>query len=776
MSLASLGWPSVLAALAARTRTPMGARAVAELPLLSHAPAVRQGYALVAEIQALADTQEHVPVGEVPDLVEAVDQAGRGMTLSRDDLRRTGWGLAALQGLRVWVDRHHAVAPLLTRLTWPIVVDAGLVEILRASFDPTGALSADCYPELGALRGRIQALQSRIRATLDELLRDESVIERLQDRYVTERNGRYVLPVKANARRGFGISHGTSQSGETVFVEPAVVVEIHNDLREAEAALEREELQILQSLSRQVGVHARVLLEGLAAATEVDLWCARQRLGADWDGQVPTVGEGGVLTARNARHPLLALAGHVIPNDLALTEVAPALVLTGPNAGGKTVALKTLGLFALLCRACIPIPSREPTRVDVFDPIVAEIGDQQSVEEGLSTFSAHLLALKHALDGVGPRALVLIDEIAVGTDPAQGAALARAVVEALLDGGARVAVTTHYPELKAVEDRRFAVAAAQFEEGRPTFRLVAGAPGASLPLAVARRLGMPEFVLERANAVLDSSARALAGRLERLDEEARALRVEREAWERRNVEAEAQARQLAERERRLKERADREVAEATARFRERMKEQEAAVRGWVAALQADPSLKRANEVLQQVRAATVIPSEPEPPAPAPDLAPGARVRLRGLGTVGTVRSVNGSRVELDMGALRTWVDGRELELVSHRATRHEDRRQRAREREEPAPPERYDGAVVRVETNTCDLRGMRVDDALTAVEGFLNQQSSAGFRVSYLLHGHGTGALKQALRTWLPSAPLVRRWRPADGSEGGDAFTVVELR
>ena len=776
-TLTSLGWPSLLAALGARTRTPMGLRAATALRLCSTPAEVRAGYALVTEIQSLEDHNDHVPIGDVPDIVAAIDEAGRGMTLPRDDLRRVGWGLAALRDLRLWADRRAAVAPALARLVAPIVVDAALVETLRASFDAVGDLSAEHYPQLGVLRMRIQNLTARIRSTLDELLRDESVIERLQDRYVTERNGRYVLPVKAGSRRGFGISHGTSQSGETVFVEPTVVVEIHNDLREAEAALEREEHQILTALSRQVGAHARVLGEGLEAATEVDLWCARQRLGSDLKGMVPDVGNGGVLIAHHARHPLLALSGSVIPNDLALTAKSPALVLTGPNAGGKTVALKTLGLFALMARACIPVPSREPSRVDVFDPVIAEIGDQQSVEEGLSTFSAHLLALKRALDAVGPKAMVLIDEIAVGTDPAQGAALARAVVEALLDGGARVAVTTHYPELKAVTDPRFAVAAAQFEEGRPTFRLVSGAPGASLPLAVARRLGMPEFVLIRANEVLDSSSRELAGRLEKLDEEARALRLEREAWERRTAESAEVTRVLAERERRLKERADHEVAEATAHFKTKLKQQEEEVRRLVAALQADPSLKRANEVLAQVRQIGSTETTPDaPPPPAPALAIGARVRLRGLGTVGTVRTVNGTRVELDMGALRTWVEAANVELVSNRAVRHDDRRSRARDREEAPAADRYDGAMVRVDANTCDLRGLRLDEAMTTVELFLNDQSRAGFRVCFVLHGHGTGAIKQALRAWLPTAALARRWRPADGTEGGDAFTVVELK
>jgi len=523
---------------------------------------------------------------------------------------------------------------------------------------------------------------------------------------------------------------------------------------------------------------------------ELDLLGARERLGWDLEGHIPTVGDDGVFVARAARHPLLALAGSVVPNDLSLTSAHPALVLTGPNAGGKTVALKTLGLFALLVRAGIPVPARSPTRVDLFDPVVAEIGDAQSVEEGLSTFSAHLRAMKQALDVARPGALVLVDEIAVGTDPSQGAALARAVVEALLDRGARVAITTHYPELKVVGDPRFAVAAAQFDEGRPTFRLVAGAPGASMPLAVARRMGVPEAVLERASALLESGARELAARLEALDQEVGQARVEREGWERRNADLALRTRDLEARERRVRERADKEIAAAAAAFKERLRDKEEEVRALVAALQADPSLKRANQVLTEVRGLAVVePAAAAPPgSPAPVVAVGDRVRLRSLGTLGTVRTVNPNRVEIEVGTIRTWVEPGMLEPVSNRSVRAEERAAKAKARDEAPPRPRdepparevaTDGrafGAVRVDANTCDLRGLRVEDALGKVDSFLAAQSLGGFPVVFLLHGHGTGALKAALRTWLPQAASVRRWRPAAANEGGDAFTVVELR
>lgn len=777
-TLTALGWPEVLEHLAARCATPQGQGAARRLPLDRDLAETRATYAAVGEVDALAQGGEAPPVGGVPDVGAAVERAGRGMVLEDEELRRIGAGLGGLDHLRRWLGERLERAPELNRRAAPIDVDPYLRDRLRESYGPDGRLDGDVYPRIGELRRRVTHLQGRIRQTLDDVLRADGFGDALQDRYVTERDGRFVVPVKAGHRRGLGIVHGRSNSGETVYVEPAAVVELHNDLREAEADLQQEERRVRAELTLLVAARQAPLLRSLAAALDLDLVVARHRLGAAWRGRVPTVGEEGVLVVQGARHPLLALGGAVVANDLALTPRTPALVLTGPNAGGKTVALKTLGLFALLVRAGLPVPAEGVPRVDRFDPILAEVGDQQSVAEGLSTFSAHLLALNDAVSRARVGALVLVDEIAVGTDPAQGAALARAVVEALVDRGARVAVTTHHPELKTLpqSDPRFAVAAAEFADGRPTFRLVAGVPGTSHALAVARRMGLPEPILDRARAVMDQAQRELADRLERLEEDGRRARaeVERLAVEREALAARERA--LAEAEARLRARAEREIAAAAEAHRARLGEVEAEVRALVAALQANPQLKGANDVLQRVRAARApVEAAPEAPPPEPAVvAVGDRVRVRALGQVGRVVTVSADgRVEVEIGRLRTWTDRAGVEPATARAEREQGRRQ-----EKVVLPEPEGGggdAVVRVELNTCDLRGQRVDEALDAVDHFFDARARQGIRVVFLLHGHGTGALKTALRAALPRHPRVRRWRPAGADEGGDAFTVVEL-
>ncbi len=790
-SLLVLGWPDVLVALAAGCRTLAGARAAATWPLLSDASAIRAAYQEVRELWELERGGLRCPVGGVLDIGGAVERAGRGLTLECEDLRAVAGGLEGLSILRRWAESVADEAPAVFLVAHPIDVNAELLALLRRSFDALGQLSGVEYPLLDELRRRKESLRTRIQATLDELIRDDGLGAMLQDRYVTERNGRFVLPVKSSFRRGLGIVHGTSQSGETSYVEPAAVVELHNDLTEAESALYREERRILGELSDKVGRGRAPILASLAASVRLDLVCARVGFGSRLAGTLPQVQTDGVLTVKDARHPLLALAAlptperplarNVVGNDLELTPRTPGLVLTGPNAGGKTIALKTLGLLAVLVRAALPLPCAPGARVDVFDPIFADIGDQQSVADGLSTFSAHVQSLTRAIATARPGALVLIDEITAGTDPTQGAALARAVVEALVDAGARVAVTTHFPEMKglALADLRFAVAAAQFVDGRPTFRLETGAPGASHALAIARQMGMPEAVLERAEGVMDEAARALARQLEALDEERGQARRETERLRAERATVAEQMATMAAREAVLARRIERAVAEEVDKARARMREREDEVKALVAALQADPSLRGANEALRRLRAVAVAGDEGAVAAPVPVASPptealvvGQRVRHALLGVVDVVEIAR-EKAKVSSRGMASWVGLAELSAMGGGEKRHHARVIVAAAKT-ASQMEPLAGVHVAVAPNTLDLRGFRVDEALNAIEPFFDSHTNRT-GVVFLLHGHGTGVLKEAVRRWLPASRYVRDFRPANAEEGGDALTVVRL-
>jgi len=795
-SLRALDWPAVCARLADHAATLAGARAAADLPLCADRDAVLELHAAVAEVRALAEEALTLPFGGVLDVVTLIDRARvAGAALDRDELREVLGCVAALDRLRGWVVERAARAPRLAARAAEITVGAELVRWAGVAFEADGSLSGEAFPAIGALRARIDELGRGIRDELDRLLRSDELATVLQDKYITEREGRYVLPLKASVSRTFGIVHGTSNTGETVYMEPAQVVARSNRLREARSELEREERRALVFLTALVAQDAAPLRASLGAAVELDLVSARALLGDELRGITPEVGRGGTLRLLQARHPLLALRGvQVVPNDLHLDGARRGLVLTGPNTGGKTIALKTLGLCALLVRAGVPVPCAEGSRVDVFPVVAADIGDIQTVSGDLSTFSGHLTVLREVLAQAGPGTLALLDELGVGTDPAQGAALARALIEALVDAGCRVAVTTHAAEIKAIaaDDPRVAVAGMQVAHGRPTWRIEPGMAGSSHALAAARRLGLPDAVLRRAEALLDAGTRQLTGLVEAL-ETARGEAAELQARLDADVRAlEARERRLAAREAQLEQRRAALQSDVAGGYAARLREREAEVKALIAALQADPSLHLAGRTLRQLRderdavgrdlRPALPPAPPAPPAPGP-LVEGDAVWITALGRRGVlVKDLGRDRVEVDLGGPRMKLRRDEISRVGP-APRPAVRAAAPAPAPAPAPvsgapagpADREALQGLRTEANTLDLRGRRVEEALEQIAPFLDRVAREGRPVAYLLHGHGTGAMKAAVREWLRESQLISAWRPCDVGEGGDAYTIVGI-
>ncbi len=770
-TLAGLDWDVVLGRLSAHARTHRG-KACAGAPDFAADPAeTRQRYAAVAELWAIAELGGELPLGGVMDISADADRAARGEVLEPDTLQDIGGAVDALSKLADWTAVRSEEAPALADLAAPIALDRALAENLSLSFDGDGSLSGDRYPALAQLRRRHSQLKDAIRRTMESLLADPRVAAVLQDRFITDRNGRFVLPIQSGARRGMGIVHDTSQSGETVFVEPTEVVEPQNELKEVGAQIRREERRILIQLSGEVGAAAPAIHLALDAATELDLAHARAALGTELDARIPRVGEDGVVHLKAARHPVLVLRGvPVVANDLGVDSAQPGLVLSGPNAGGKTVALKTMGLAALMVRSGIPVPAGDESRVDWMHPIHALVGDQQAVSNDLSTFSAQLLGVRQALEDASPGSLLLLDELGMGTDPAQGAALAQAVVEALVAAGARVVLTTHHAALKelAASDPRWSLAGAVFADGRATYRIQTGRAGHSHALAVARQMALPDAVLERARALLDEGTR-------RLDELITQLETEREEVHHTGMAQAETARCLADRDRKLADRADRldarrdrDQAEALAAFRTRLAEREAELKQLIAALQSNPNLRDAAMVLDTVKAARAesAPALARPEEPLEEVSAGDRVRV--LGGTGRVVCVQGDRVEVEVRGKRLKVRLAELERAPTQTHRPRPPAQ------SPVPQARGEVGV-RTGGNTLDMRGMRVEEAIDAVSDFLDRMMLDGQSSAYLLHGHGTGALKQALRQWLPRCAHAQKWHRGGPEEGGDAFTVVEL-
>jgi DNA mismatch repair protein MutS2 len=674
---------------------------------------------------------------------------------------------------------------------------------IRETFDSAGAVRDSVSPELARLRREREALSAHVRSEIETLMQSEDYASVLQDRFWTVREDRYVLPLRASAKSlGLGIVHDTSRTGETVFVEPTVVVGLNNRLKLAELQIEREIRRILEELTRDVARAAPALRVNLELLARFDVIAAKARLGVGYRGEALEITDEPVITLRAARHPLLTLRAaregfRVVDNDVTLDgQPAKVLVVSGPNAGGKTVLLKTLGFAALLARAGMLVPADAGGRVGFFTAVLADIGDQQSVLGDLSTFSAHLANLSAILryQTHGGAVLVLLDEIMAGTNPDQGAALARATAEALAERAGLAVITTHYDALKALAeaDPRFRNAGMEYDPERllPTFRLRDGTPGRSYALDIATRMGLPEALLERARALaggahvgLEEVIASLEQResdLSRVTEElaqARASLEERDEQQRVAVAAlEKRERELGRHAREAIELAVREAREAI-----RAVVREAQQAG--SARAAEAARARLDETARAALDAFPAPPPAATPA-APALQPGARVFVPSLSAEGRVLHAPDARgrVKVAVGALTLDVDVAELGGAVAKGAPAKPARSPSSSSRAGAPVGNGDApqadmlALTRPSAaNTLDLRGRRADDVEDEVVAYLDRAALEGRSPVFVIHGHGTGALRKIVREMVLRSPYVRRWAPGEKGQGGDGVTVIEL-
>ena len=784
-----LEWARVVEAVAQRAVGPLRDRP--EVPIHASRELAKAALAGTAEALRLARMGERLPLSGWPDVTRSVARLIRHGDLDGMALREVAQTLAAARVLRLFLSRHRERSAVLRlRLLTSTGLDP-LEEMLNSSLEPDGSVDSRASVELARLRTEVANLRGRLVRRLEGMLESRAAI--LQERYYTEREGRYVLPVRADAHeRLHGILHATSASGATLYIEPRELVEAGNRLKMARGEMEREEARILAALSKAVREQIPELEQAIEALDEADLRRASAQLAVDLDGLVPTLDEEDVLDLREARHPLLALDGvEVVANSLRVSA-GTALLLSGPNAGGKTVALKTLGLAALMARAGLPIAADEGSRVGFFPTVRTDLGDHQSTQQNLSTFSAHVSHVASILREAAPGALVLLDELAGGTDPEEGAALATAIVLELCERGAATVATTHYPALKALgaSDERVMNAAVAFDvEGmRPTFRLELGLPGASCALPVARRFGIPDRVVERAQACLPESHRAaetLALELARLRDEAMADRREARAA---SVRAEALLQQAVEVEAKARSRAAAGMESELAVVRGLIRDARAELKAARRRLREAPDDNALKAVAEIVAAAErTLPEAPPPaiegtsspeagqPLEASELVIGARVWAPELRRGAVVVELGSrGRVRVVAGSLKCWVDAAGLRQDIDAAAAAGRASRAVRPRPQPL---RADELTPRGDGNSLDLRGLTIEDALSLAETFLDRLYGEDARVAYLVHGHGTGALRRALRERLTAGlPTVRGFAPGAPEDGGDALTVVKLR
>jgi DNA mismatch repair protein MutS2 len=769
-TLEALDFAGVLARVVGATHTERGRTFALALAPLSDFASIRREQAATAEVRELiASSDFHVARAvETAALTEA---AALGRMLGATDLRAVAEAMsaaaAAYKGTRA---RPSETIGAITASYLPL---NEIVRNVTDAIDERGTITDRASPALGRIRRNLINAQSDARDRVGSIARSGN--RAIQDSVVTLRDGRFVVPIKAEFSGEFaGIVHDTSSSGQTLFVEPLAALESNNRVRTLRAEEEREISRILEALSRVIGANADQIERNVEMLARLDVLAAKAQLARSMDARPADLLDEPNVEILNGRHPLLG--DRAVPQSLVLDETTRLLVISGPNMGGKTVALKMLGLFVAMTYTGLQIPAAEGTQIGRFERVIADIGDEQSIVENASTFSAHLRRMREILSEANARTLVLVDEIGGGTEPTAGAALAVAFLERLLEAGACAIVTTHATELKlfAHGTRRVANASVRFDPNTfaPTYHLDIGAPGQSLAFPLARAMGIEGGILERAEALLESHDRdyesalaELGQRNAELQAERDALARERSAAERREAEARA-AREKLDRDR--------------AAFLEKSQEQMAkSLREFVAELQrratenaARPKVTASQSALMDrtidaMRRDLGIVPAPAGAATSNVLAVGDRVHVASYDKEGVLAEDYGETALVALGALKTVVPKSDLKRLGG-------------PRPEKARP-RNDGSAARLEASTrsmaeLDVRGQRFVDAQPAVERWLDDAMLGGSGDLRLIHGKGTGMLGRGLQEFLRDYPGVKSVRYGNANEGDGGVTIIELQ
>jgi len=792
-SLGPLEFEKVREMVAARTSFSAGRELALALLPTADVFLVERWQACTEEARRLPTLKPGLTLAGAHDIRLATQRADLGGVLQPVELLDVASTARVSRLWRSTVVRLRDSMPMLANIAARLADLLPLENDINRCIDPGGDVRDEASPKLHQVRRDLRIARDRMMSQLQSLL--SSMRTSLQDAVITQRNGRYVLPVKSDERgRVKGIVHDQSASGQTLFIEPLPIVEAGNRIRGLEAEERHEVERILRELSNRVGQH-RVELDGsVEALAELDLHLAKGRLGDEMNAVRPllhplprTSATRPIIRLFEARHPLLR--GKVVPLTLELGGSFDVLVITGPNTGGKTVALKTVGLLSLMAQAGLQVPAGDGSELAIFERVFADIGDEQSIEQSLSTFSSHVTHIVQMLEPADSATLVLLDELGAGTDPQEGSALARAILLYLRDNGAFTIGTTHYSELKAFANSTSRVenASVEFDTRTlaPTYRLLVGVPGRSNALAIAGRLGIPAEIVEHARSLLSPEAVQTEELLAEVQRERRAAEAAKRDARREAAEADKLRRRLRDEVRRTEQerteilRQARQESEAM--LAELRREGERRLRELTS---TGGDRRRLREAADAVRALEA-PTRPQPAPLAtpvveqelpPDLGPaelrvGAEVIVPRVGMAATIVSIsdNGD-AELNVRGLRVRV--RAAELADVRLASRQDRQEAQRE----APPllTRAEAAPL-APSIQLDLRGLRKDEATEALDRYLNDAYLGGLQKVRIVHGKGTGAVRAAVREQLAHHALVSRFQPADAREGGEGATEVTL-
>ncbi|MBX9694442.1 MAG: endonuclease MutS2, partial [Cyanobacteria bacterium] len=748
------------------------------------------------EAVAVVTQRQELLVDRIPDLRETLLSLGAGAALLPSEI------LAIKQMLTI-ARRLKSSLELLVEASFPAlraylpglhVLDKLRREIERC-LDERGEIKDDASTHLKHLRSSVRKLHNDIREELGRLMHSSTVSKALQESIYTTRHGRYVLPVDASKRSAVnGIVHDSSQSGLTVYVEPISVVEPTNKIRLKDTEIERECQRIIAELCAQIRESLRELDESFETLTTFDVIMARSRLSLKFNGIKPDFAVSEKLHLIDSSHPLLLLQGerHVVSNTVKLGGDDRTLVITGPNTGGKTVLLKQIGLMALMVRAGILIPAKPGSVMPMFRKVWADIGDEQSLEQSLSTFSSHMQNIVEIVRDVSSGTLILLDEIGVGTDPREGAAIARAVLEHLNRSGAVTVSTTHYGELKmlAYSEVGFVNGSLEFDQVNlaPTYKLRIGVAGSSKATTIAERLGLDARVIERSRELLEGGEKELAEAIAELENRLMTvaateerLGIKEKTLNERETFVESEKHKTMMEQEAVREKFAHSIESQFNDARQKIQE-------LTREMQREPSLRKASlaaERLKKLREELGWSQKRANRDKVEQIKVGDRVRVMSLNQLGTVEDMPQSElssnklVSVLCGIMKVKVSLGDLRLVEKAGVAEKARKRRTTQAATVSHRKEQTGdpsAFIRTSGNTVDLRGQRVDAALDMLDSFLDGCAVAGTSPVMIIHGHGTGAVKKAVRQYLTTCRYSRQFRPGELYEGGDGVTIADLK
>lgn len=736
----------------------------------------------VDEASSVIRLRGQAPFGGVTDIRAALKRAEIGSVLSPAEFRDISGLLYAVKQMKNFLGSMYedgVEIPLLNQYTEQLIGLSELEREINSCIDDYGEVLDHASETLRGIRTQLRTLESRIRDRLESMLRSSSASKMLSDTIVTIRNDRFVIPVKQEYRSSYGgIVHDTSSSGATLFIEPQAIVDMNNSLQQAKVKEKQEIERILRELTEHTAEHTHELFQNLQVLQTLDFIFAKAKYAKASKATKPLINDRGFIRLKKARHPLLP-PEQVVANDIELGGDFTTIVITGPNTGGKTVTLKTLGLLTVMAQSGLHIPAEEGSEAAVFEHVFADIGDEQSIEQSLSTFSSHMVNIVGILERVNENSLVLFDELGAGTDPQEGAALAMSILDEVHHTNARVIATTHYPELKAYGYNRNGVMNASVEFNietlSPTYKLLIGVPGRSNAFEISRRLGLPEHIIGQAKSEMTAEHNEVDTMIASLEHSKKRAEAELAETESIRKEAETLHKELQQQIIELNSKKDKLLEEAEQKAIEKVnaatKEAEDIIQELRLIKSEHKSFKDHELINAKKRLEDAVPAfekSKQPPKQKKEkreLKPGDEVKVLTFGQKGTLLEKTGSSEwNVQIGILKMKVKEKDLEFM----------------KSSPEPKKEKTIAAVKGKDYhvalELDLRGERYENALSRVEKYLDDAVLAGYPRVSIIHGKGTGALRKGVQDLLKNHRSVKNSRFGEAGEGGSGITIVELK